>query len=157
MNTNAKKELIFLVILCIATIVYLIASYDIKDTGTLAGSSAMFPQLIATLIFIMLGFVAFEIFKGKTYNVDLGFIKNPRVISTFVILLAYVLSFDTIGYLISTFLYLGLQIYILDNQKKMKMPIVWFSALIMTGFFYYVFAVLMEINIPHGILKNVLF
>ncbi len=66
---------------------------------------------------------------------------------------AYVVLYDTLGFLVSTFLYLFTQILILSNDKNRKIPLFFTIAIATSIIVYVLFVYVIGMPLPTGILS----
>ena len=94
-----------------------------------------------------------EIFSGRTPKDWLA--DNYAVIGTFIILFLYAFAMRPVGYLISTFVYLIVQVVLLTQRKKINKKLI-LKALILAVVFSvlsdYLFVELLSVPLPAGIL-----
>lgn len=83
------------------------------------------------------------------------FTDHYTVLGTFILLFAYALVLRPVGYLLTTFIYLIIQIILLTEQKKINKKLV-VKALILSVVFSilsdYLFVKLLSVPLPSGIL-----
>ena len=140
----------------IITVVYLYASTQIPvlEIGDPLGPKA-FPQLLGIIMLIACGFLAAEIWRGRR-NEGEAAAEEPQFEARIVaVLLAvtlwtgcYYLSFETLGYILGTTLYL-LPMMSWFNRGKWITNIA--SALLFVGLTYFMF-VKLEVRLPQGLL-----
>ena len=141
----------------IITVVYLYASTQIPvlEIGDPLGPKA-FPQLLGVIMLIACGFLAAEIWRGRRNEAKEAAADEPQFEASIVaVLLAvtlwtgcYYLSFETLGYILGTTLYL-LPMMAWFNRGKWVANIA--SALLFVGLTYFMF-VKLEVRLPQGLL-----
>lgn len=162
------KDLIAGAVLALCSIGYYIASHSIQSFGSNKDfiSARTIPVAWAVLLLVLsvvlmvrsyaeirhLKATGEEIFSGRTPKDWLA--DNYAVIGTFIILF---LSFAMrpVGYLISTFVYLIVQVVLLTQRKKINKKLI-LKALILAVVFSvlsdYLFVELLSVPLPAGIL-----
>lgn len=140
------------VMLLFSACIYVSASGFPKSDYQLSGP-AFYPQVMAVILAIISIVLIGRSAKSLKNNIKGEQIKinNPKkVIAAMAATLVYVLLLKTLGFLITTFIYLTALIFIMQPQKN-KIPISVLISLIMTGAVYFVFAVLFSASLPMGI------
>jgi hypothetical protein len=72
---------------------------------------------------------------------------------TIAVLAAYVLLFDILGFLISTTVYLFLQILILSNEKNRRIGLFAIISIIVSVVIYILFVYVIKMPLPYGIFE----
>ena len=161
------KDLIAGAVLALCSIGYYIASHSIQSFGSNKDfiSARTIPVAWAVLLLVLsvvlmvrsyaeirhLKATGEEIFSGRTPKDWLA--DNYAVIGTFIILFLYAFAMRPVGYLISTFVYLIVQVVLLTQRKNKKLIL---KALILAVVFSvlsdYLFVELLSVPLPAGIL-----
>ena len=141
----------------IITVIYLYASTQIPvlEIGDPLGPKA-FPQLLGIIMLVACGFLAAEIGRARRNDTEQAAAEEPQFEARIVaVLLAvtlwtgcYYLSFETLGYILGTTLYL-LPMMAWFNRGKWIANIA--SALLFVGLTYFMF-VKLEVRLPQGLL-----
>ena len=149
------KDLIAGAVLALCSIGYYIASHSIQSFG----SNKDFMVLSVVLMVRSYAEIRHlkatgeEIFSGRTPKDWLA--DNYAVIGTFIILFLYAFAMRPVGYLISTFVYLIVQVVLLTQRKKINKKLI-LKALILAVVFSvlsdYLFVELLSVPLPAGIL-----
>ena len=162
------KDLIAGAVLALCSIGYYIASHSIQSFGSNKDfiSARTIPVAWAVLLLVLsvvlmvrsyaeirhLKATGEEIFSGRTPKDWLA--DNYAVIGTFIILFLYAFAMRPVGYLISTFVYLIVQV-LLTQRKKIDKKLI-LKALILAVVFSvlsdYLFVELLSVPLPAGIL-----
>lgn len=136
------------------SLVIFIYSFNIKKlTMTKIGADAA-PKIVAILIFICGGvLLVSSLYKLKDQpksSMDFSKYKNPIIILG--MFLIYLLIMNSIGFLISTtiFLYLSFTLFTTNNLKKQIIHIV--LSILITISVYLLFSNLLNLFLPKGIL-----
>lgn len=163
------KDLIAGAVLALCSIGYYIASHSIQSFGSNKDfiSARTIPVAWAVLLLVLsvvlmvrsyaeishLKATGEEIFSGRTPKDWLA--DNYAVIGTFIILFLYAFAMRPVGYLISTFVYLIVQVVLLTQRKKINKKLI-LKALILAVVFSvlsdYLFVELLSVPLPAGIL-----
>ena len=148
-------RVVFVVVLLLAG-VYLWASAQIPELemGDPLGPKA-FPRFLGVGLIICAGMLFFEMrMKSlKASRVAAGQGSKPRawgfILIMVVVIGLYFLMFERLGYVISTSLFLCLTISYFNRGKTMANVC---TSLGYSGASYYLFSVLLGVNLPHGLL-----
>jgi putative tricarboxylic transport membrane protein len=147
------SRLILPFVLFVITTIYLFSAFQITpqvDEG-LVGPSFI-PVLASLLMYIALGFVVREILlerKNQKEEKQSIWVLTQMVIATAV----YILVFKIFGYLISTFVYVYVLLYVFDLKESNQFKRVLYSAII-AGVFYVLYSVIFQVRLP--IFKGIL-
>jgi len=125
--------------------------------------SAFMPQLIAisicviSIFIIVTGFKKSKLSKVEEVDQDLEAEKDdlPNYLPVFlsvVLMVVYLYLMSLVGFLIMTALYLVLQMYVLSDRAKKKIPMFIIIAIISSGSIYYVFRTIFHVMLPSGLL-----
>lgn len=132
------KDLIAGAVLALCSIGYYVASHSIQSFGFNKDfiSARTIPVawavllLVLSVVLMVRGYAEIrhlkatgeEIFSGRTPKDWLA--DNYAVIGTFIILFLYAFAMRPVGYLISTFVYLIVQVVLLTQRKKINKKII---------------------------------
>lgn len=136
----------------VIAIIYLILTYNLPQSNIGDPTAAQkYPLLIgyALLILSILYLIsefknedsvreAFKIFADKELTI--------KVIVTLGLCLVYTFIFETLGFLISTFLFLGVLLFLINGSKKWLLNII--IALVFSVVTWYAFAELLKVSLP---------
>ena len=78
------------------------------------------------------------------------------VVLTFVIIIAYVLIMPTLGFILSTMIYLFLQMIVLAPPEKRNYVLFAIVSVVFTAFVFVAFRVGLQQLLPRGIIKSLL-
>jgi hypothetical protein len=117
--------------------------------GTLRGPGpGFFPNLVAALMMIL---SLFLIIPKKQEKGESVFPKSAiRVLILFFVLLTYSLGLEHFGFILVSFLLMTYLFKAFSDSQKWHIAVFW--ALLSVGFAYVLFDVLLESNLPKGIL-----
>ena len=148
---------IILAVTVILSVIYLYASTQIPvlEIGDPLGPKA-FPQLLGIAMLITCGFLAAEIWRARHNDEEQAAAEAPqfdgKVVPVLLVVVLwtgiYYLSFETLGYILGTALYL-LPMMAWFNRGKWIANIA--SALLFVGLTYFMF-VKLEVRLPQGVL-----
>lgn len=142
-----------IVMLLISIYVYVSALSFPKAEYQLAGP-AFYPQLMAILLALISVTLIYRSVRRLKNKEECRKVKvdNPAiVIAVMAVTLLYILVLKTLGFLITTFLYLTALVFIMQPEKKKIVTNLLVSS-IMTGAVYVIFAKLFSASLPQGIL-----
>ncbi|MBR1918037.1 MAG: tripartite tricarboxylate transporter TctB family protein [Spirochaetales bacterium] len=120
------------------------------------GNPATVPRIILILLFIMsaltmVGAIRKENGDGENREERSLEQKLPEYL-TFVLLVVYVFTVKPIGYVISTAIYLLLQMYVLSCFEKRRLWLFALIAIMVSPLLYYIFRAFFDVLLPAGIL-----
>lgn len=153
------------IFLIVFSIVLFISTYSFKRLTVSEIGPAFLPRIVAILLFAMSVILLVQlILKQKSQSgesvqeeVDEEEQKTDRkgmykVILSIMLMIIYLAVMPTIGFLISTFIYLIAQGWMIaspENRNLLRISIV---SLIVSGLVYYIFRNLFHLMLPSGIL-----
>lgn len=151
-----KGNLILPIFLLIITTVYLATALQITpqfDEG-LVGPSFV-PVLASILMYVALGFVFRDILRAPAPTDDAASDEvkeedKPSLAAAIKIVLAtaiYIAAFKTLGYPLSTFLYVYALLFFVRLENTGQIRRIAYSAII-TAVFYVLFAVIFQVRLP---------
>lgn len=163
------KDMIAGAVLALFSIVYYIASHSIQSFGSNKDfiSARTIPVAWAVLLLVLsaalmirsyseirrLKAAGEEIFSGRTFKDWLA--DNYAVIGTFVMLFLYAFAMRPVGYLVSTFVYLIIQVVLLTQREKINKKLIVKALILAVAFSVasdYLFVELLSVPLPSGIL-----
>ncbi len=140
-------------------IAYLIGAFmvPVYEAGDQIGPRA-FPFLVAAIVIVSGGIlVAKDLRAPERVPFTWGFSSDPvlwlRILAIMVLGIAYGLALDTLGYLIATFLFM-VGVCSLINARKHGQNLL--IAAIFSLVTFVVFAVVLNLSLPRGLLGDVL-
>lgn len=145
------------VLLVFSVVVYLIIPAEIEELRRYDASTGLSPAVFPKLsVFLIAGLSAIIILsslrsKDAAPREDRPALKTgtrARVITTFIILMAYVYLIGTVGYLVITPLALGLLMWYFGERRW---PIILSLVILTTTGLFYFFRYIMYIILPEGI------
>lgn len=163
------RDLFAGIVFVLLSVVYYVASHGIQSFGNNSDfiSAKTIPTvwaiLMLVLAFVLIVRSLFEMKRLKVSGEELWtgrsvkswFTDHYTVLGTFILLFAYALVLRPVGYLLTTFIYLIIQIILLTEQKKINKKLV-VKALILSVVFSilsdYLFVKLLSVPLPSGIL-----
>jgi len=123
-------------------------SFPDEDVGPI-----VIPQLWGTLISVFCGYVIYTILKRKAdADPKTGNVKMLAVVVT--LLLVYFFSMEVIGYFISSFLFLGILMYVLSYRNH---KVIWSVSTGWVLFSYLIFFKMLYIALPLGVIYETFF
>lgn len=149
-----KADIITSIVFILLSIYVYISSLKFPKTEIQLTGPAFYPQIISILLIITsIAIIIRGVKKLKAEGDTLmQKIQNwKRVLMVMVATFIYVIVLRTLGFLITTFLYLTILILLMQPEKsKIKVSILISAA--MTGVIYLIFSVLFSASLPRGIL-----
>ena len=140
---------------------YLIHSFGIP-IRPLTISSRLVPQLAGgTMLVLASAHLVISLFKmrGKSARASTsgsggseGLIKSnyKNVLLTLALITLYVIGLSTLGFLVSTFLFLTAQSFLLAPKDKKKPLFILLSSIIFTASIYFLFRHIFNVSLPRG-------
>lgn len=163
MTTESRKRDLYLGIgfLLFSSGVW-IASFSIKHLVVARIGSAFVPQLAATLLALLsITLILQSIFQAPASTSQQGKLteqdaeaylkRKKRVRLTFLLILCYLVLLDSVGFLITTALYLFFQFWVLSRRKP-NLPFYGIIAISTSIIIYYLFVKVFVLFLPAGIL-----
>ncbi|MDG5788056.1 tripartite tricarboxylate transporter TctB family protein [Evansella sp. AB-P1] len=91
--------------------------------------------------------------ESKTQQSKEQYRKNTtKMVGLFLFLVFYVWSFKTLGFILSTIIFLGGSILFLAKKRERKFIIISIlTSILCTGFIYYIFKIQLKIQLPVGV------
>lgn len=139
-------------IILVISVIYLILTFNLPESNVGNPTAAMnYPLLIG---FTLLGLSVLYIFseikdKKKVFTAYKIFSDKEltlQVIIVLVLCLGYTLLFERIGFLISTVLFLGALLFLINGRRKWIMNIT--VAVLFSFISWYTFAELLSVSLP---------
>jgi putative tricarboxylic transport membrane protein len=163
-----NKDLFASVFLAVFSIVMYLASNSIKKLTVSKIGADFAPKLVAITIFILSIFYLINSIKQlKKTNSEISLEKDPAVddgkgekkkisplavLATIGLLVLYIILLPMIGFLITTVIYLFIQMYLLADRSERKIPVFLFTSLVTSISVYFIFKSVFHLMLPAGIL-----
>jgi putative tricarboxylic transport membrane protein len=151
MTEKNKNILISILFIILGGFVY-IESLNIKHMMHNDVGSAFFPKMVAAVTIVISGVkLAFSLKNGKdeTKSKIKGDLAGGWI--TILLLSVYVLIFAPVGFIISTTVYLFLQMFVLCPKDKRKIPFLGIISVATPLFIYTLFVYVINMPLPKGI------
>ncbi|EKU50532.1 tripartite tricarboxylate transporter TctB family protein [Staphylococcus massiliensis] len=140
------------IILILVGMIYLIFSLNLpKARIGDANGPLYFPIIVGSILCIMSVVYLFQEFRKRHERFD--FFKpflNQRtlklLVGSIVTIVVYALIFERVGFLISTILFLGIIMFLVNGHKKWLLNIV--VSIIFSTVLWYTFSVLLGVSLP---------
>ena len=145
-------RLIFPIILLLFGLVYLIFTLNLPKSNIGDPNSPMyFPLLIASLLIVMSAIYFIQELRKRSENFTafaqlLERATLLRIIFTIVFALVYALLFEPLGFLISTILFLGAVLFLINGFKRWLQNIL--VTIIFSAITWYTFSQLLDVSLP---------
>lgn len=150
-----KHDLLVALIVVLFAVAYLVGAFMINEPST--SYSAIGPRFFP--LFIGVGMLLSGIWLGwqawRTQRVPVAKVKALEEIDwrtwgwSTIVLLGYIVTFETVGYLITTSVFLFLQARVFGSHAWVRDAIV---SVVLTGAIYFFFNGLLKVGLPKGIL-----
>lgn len=153
MTDRVKNIICSVVFLLFGSAMY-VEAIKIKPLMARDLGSGFMPKLIAIAIIVAAGATLVMALKHKqSVNTKSNDMDMKGGFLTIACIAAYVVLYDTLGFLISTFLYLFVQILILSNEKNRKVPLFLVITVLTSIIVYILFVYVIGMPLPTGILS----
>ncbi len=151
MSDKKKNILTSVIFLAFGAFVY-IESLGIKHMMANDVGSAFFPKVISiAMIAVAVVRLVMSLREPETEKKG-GTGNDPKGgLLTILLILAYVMAFNSVGFLISTAIYLFLQMLVLTPAEKRKLPILAIISIAAPLFIYTLFVYIINTPLPKGI------
>jgi putative tricarboxylic transport membrane protein len=163
-----NKDIVASAFLILLSAVMFAASNNIMKLTVSKVGADFAPKLVAIGIFILSVFylinsikqlkssngeAAEELEQGADVDkTEKKKISPMSVLATIGLLILYVALLPTIGFLITTVVYLFLQMYLLADKKERKIPLFLVTSVVTSVFVYFIFKSVFYLMLPAGIL-----
>lgn len=142
------------------------ASQNIQDFASI-GVGANFLPLLTAVLFLLIGFtIVIESFRKPKLKETISETSDtqeeandkavfgglPSVFLSILLMVIYFLSLEKLGFLISTMMYVFLQIQVLEKNKTRNHRLFLITTLISVVVLYFLFANVFDISLPAGVL-----
>lgn len=144
-------------------ILVLILSLSIKKLDVSVVGSAFVPRLVAIGIFILSAKLLWDGIKKSKQATQVSTDEETKdgesqesvnyasVLMTAALMVIYVALIGPLGFLLSTILYLILQIMLFTDRAHWKIPLYVVIAILTSGSIYYIFRMVLHVMLPEGI------
>jgi putative tricarboxylic transport membrane protein len=159
------KDLIGSSVITIFGLGFFLCSFSIRKYGDVAVDSRALPQVLGVLVMIfgsirvIQSVIGLTTQKGSSHQNNVNDeqsetekspISMKNVIFTILLMIVYALLMKPVGFLISTFIYVCVQAYILYPNKKKNFLIMFLVSGVFTVLVYLVFVKGFSLVLPHG-------
>lgn len=153
---SSMKDIVSGGVLFALSIVMFIASFSIRRVLPIGVSSGFFPKIVAVLLAFVSVLIVIQGFRARarekgTAGEQAGCGAGQVVLATLFLLGFYVALLQTLGFVITTFVYLVGQFAVLAPKDQRKwIPFIAIAAVVSVGT-YYIFYNLFHLILPTGI------
>ena len=146
------SRLVFPILLILFGVIYLVLTLNIPKSNIGNPNSPMyFPMLVGLLLLIMSIAYFFQEFKKRNesfiaFSQLLERKTFIRIILTIVLTVIYALIFERLGFLISTIVFLGGIMFLINGYKRWLQNIL--VTVIFSGIAWYTFSQLLDVSLP---------
>jgi len=166
MSFKKCRDLILGIVMLLFSGFYLFYAQQIKTRPKLTpayASAKIMPTLLGVLLAILSICCIIQGYrKMKSQNsteeatkkVDKGDIM--AVIYTFAVIIGYILIMPTLGFILSTLIYLFIQMIILAPSEKRNYALFAIVTVVFTAFVFVAFRIALQQLLPRGIIENLL-
>mgnify|MGYP000871621603 FL=1 len=158
-----KMDMIAGIFLFVFSVIMYYASFSIKILMVSRIGSRFVPQLLAIAMGILsLVLVVQSLLRMKTEEIQAREKKGGSaawslrdtvpIWGTFLALIVYAVTFEPLGFIVSTTLYLLVQFYLLTSMVKRKHLVFLISAVLTSVVVYFIFVKVFYLMLPEGIL-----
>lgn len=129
-------------------------TYGFKVSNVSRFGSATIPRVVAAFLALLaLGVIWDGIHSGQAERANRTWEERLPESMTYVVLFLYVIFIRRIGFLITSALYLGIQMFILSNFNKKRLLLYFAVGCIGSAVLYYSFRYIFGVVLPGGILR----
>lgn len=145
-------RLVFPVLLILFGVIYLVLTLNIPKSNIGNPNSPMyFPMIVGLLLLIMSIVYFFQEFKkrNESFTAFSQLLERKtfiRIILTIVLTVIYALTFERLGFLISTIVFLGGIMFLINGYKRWLQNIL--VTVIFSGIAWYTFSQLLDVSLP---------
>lgn len=163
-----NKDLFTSAFLIVFSIVMYVASNSIKKLTVSKIGADFAPKLVASAMLILSIFYLINSIKQlKKTGSEIPVEKDPAadedtaekkkisplsVLATIGLLILYIILLPMIGFLITTVIYLFLQMYLLADRSERKIPVFLVTSVVTSVSVYFIFKSVFHLMLPAGIL-----
>lgn len=146
------SRLVFPLVLILFGVIYLVLTINIPKSNIGDPNSPMyFPLLIGLLLVVMSIIYFFQEFKKRNqkftaFSQLLEKRTFIRIILTIILAIIYAFIFEPFGFLISTILFLGCIMFLINGYKRWLQNIL--VTVIFSGIAWYTFSQLLDVSLP---------
>lgn len=152
--TRKTKDILISLVFIILGIFIFIQSMSMDPLMKNDVGSGFFPKVVAIVMIAMAILNLIVAFKEGNNLIEKKEQKNQDSFggwATIVLIGIYVITYQSVGFLIGTSIYLFLQIMILSPKEKMNIPLFAIISVVTPVFIYFVFTRLINMPLPKGI------
>ena len=154
-----RRELIGGTIFFIFAAVYFVMALQIPEFNDGFVSSDAMPKIYGILLMLLSAVQIFSALRKKDTPAkeegDGKFVVVPEVMITFFFLILYVVLLKPLGFVISTIIFLLGMITLFTPKEKRNIIKIVLISVIFSVAVYWLFAKVLSLSLPQGILKNV--
>ncbi len=152
-----KSDKLLAIAFFLLSILLFSTSYTFPATSlsTGAAGASFFPQVWAIILAVLSGILFFKSkgsLKGTGSWLLVKVRENKKVFYMLFIALIYIFLMDKIGFMITTFLFLLISIYLLDSTKQLSKLKIFSISISISLFTYLTFSKVLKVFLPTGIL-----
>lgn len=137
------KEIISLIVIYMIAFLFLFQSFGFK------GDAGLFPKILSIIIIVLNTIQLVKVITGHLIEIKgKEELDGKKLVVILVASLAYVLSLQVLGFVVSSLIYLILAMYLLRVENKKALVIISVLTIIVI---YLSFGVLLKVPIPKGI------
>lgn len=146
------SRLVFPLVLILFGVIYLVLTINIPKSNIGDPNSPMyFPLLIGLLLVVMSIIYFFQEFKKRNqkftaFSQLLEKRTFIRIVLTIILAIIYAFIFEPFGFLISTILFLGCIMFLINGYKRWLQNIL--VTVIFSGIAWYTFSQLLDVSLP---------
>lgn len=141
---------------CLVNYFYLIPTQVIRH-----GSSANYPYMVITFLFIFVLVYTFLSFKKRispdSNYINISFSNKQYIFKNFIILLMmifYVCFIESFGFILISFLFILIAMMVYGLRDYFRVLII---SILFPTFISYIFRILLKSNLPGGIIEQIIF
>lgn len=149
--TNKQRDYLCSILFLIFGIFLFIQSMGIKTLMSQDVGSGFTPKIVSGAIVVCsIWKLALTVLSKKADTGSKSDDDTKGGIFTICLLAAYVLLFDSLGFLISTVVYLFLQILVLSNENNRNLPLFGIISVVAPVVVYVLFVYVIKMPLPTG-------
>lgn len=152
--SQKKKDILVSVIFIALGVFMYIQSMNFKPLMKNDVGSGFFPKIVAIVIMTIATANLLLTFKNKDDDTKKSKAKNSDLFGGWIsvaLIGLYVLVYNSVGFLISTAVYLFLQILVLCPKEKRNIPLFGTISVLTSVFIYTMFVYVINMPLPKGI------
>lgn len=167
---NRYKEIVLGLVMVVFSLFYLYQASIIKVRSTVVVSAKLIPELLGLLVLVLgvlqmvagaKALAAVLIADHQDGNKEVFMNEEERhdvkpIFLTFVLIIAYAVSFEFLGFIVSSTLCMFFQMMILTPKSVKRPAYFFFISLVVAVAVYLAFNKGLNLSLPRGILEDVL-